>query len=263
MLKTNQAAKRATANANRSMLVDVLGNTYLMAQRHEEAITTLSKVLEMKPNHVDARDRLRAATARKHLLPKLEQYKRQVAEKPDNADAHSQLASAYNSLGMFAEAEVEYLKAIELDPKNGNFYNLLAIDYSEWGKLDKAIEYYKKAIDLKPQHVLYFSLGTAYGRQGNLAEAVKAYQESIKIKPTFTYALYSLALIYSKQDRYQDSIELLRKVVELEPRHIFAQHALGMVYIQTGEKTGAMQQYYLLKNLDSNLAADLLARIPK
>jgi Flp pilus assembly protein TadD len=33
---------------------------------------------------------------------------------------------------MFAEAEVEYLKAIELDPKNSIFYNLLGIDYSEW-----------------------------------------------------------------------------------------------------------------------------------
>ena len=140
---------------------------------------------------------------------------------------------------------------------------MLAIDYSEWGKLDKAIAYYKKAIDLKPHHVLYLGLGEAYERQGKPAEAITAYQESIKIKPTFTYGLYSLALIYSKQDRYQDAIELLRKVVELEPRHTFAQHALGMVYIRTGEKPGAMQQYYLLKNLDSNLAADLLARIPK
>jgi tetratricopeptide (TPR) repeat protein len=127
----------------------------------------------------------------------------------------------------------------------------------------KAIEYYKKAINLKPHHVLYFGLGGAYERQGNFDEAITAYQESIKIRPTFTYGLYSLALIYSKQDRYQDAIELLRKVVELEPRNTFAQHALGMVHIQTGERTGAMQQYYLLKNPDSNLATDLLARIPK
>jgi tetratricopeptide (TPR) repeat protein len=166
----------------------------------------------------------------------LEQYQRQVAEKPDNADARSVLGSAYNNLGMFAEAEVEYLKAIELEPTNWNFYNLLAIDYSEWGRLDKAIEYYKKAIDLKPHHVLYLGLGEAYERQGKPAEAITAYQESIKIKPTFTYGLYNLALIYSKQDRYQDAIELLRKVVELEPRNTFAQHALGVVYIQTGEK---------------------------
>jgi tetratricopeptide (TPR) repeat protein len=106
-------------------------------------------------------------------------------------------------------------------------------------------------------------LGGAYARQGNLGEAIKAYQESIKIKPTFTYGLYNLAVLYSKEDRNQDAIELPRKVVELEPRHTFVQHALGMVYIYAGEKAGAMQQDYLLKNLDSNLAADLLAKILK
>ena len=41
------------------------------------------------------------------------------------------------------------------------------------------------------------------------------------------------------------------------------QHALGAFYVRTGNKTGAMQQYYILKDLDPKLAADLLKLIPK
>jgi Flp pilus assembly protein TadD len=67
----------------------------------------------------------------------------------------------------------------------------------------------------------------------------------------------------SKQGRPEEAIELLRKVVELEPRNVFAQHALGVLYVRTGEKTGAMQQYYILQNLNPTLAADLLKMIPK
>jgi Flp pilus assembly protein TadD len=163
---------------------------------------------------------------------------------------------------MFAEAEAEYLRALELDPKNADFNNHLAIDYDEWGKTEKAIEYYQKTIELKPQHVLYFSLGSAYEKLGKLEEATRAYQESIKIKPT-TAVLYSLALIDGKQDHPQEAIELLRKVVQLEPRNVFAQHALGVFYIRTGEKNGAMQQYDILKTLNPKLAADLLKSIPK
>jgi Flp pilus assembly protein TadD len=69
--------------------------------------------------------------------------------------------------------------------------------------------------------------------------------------------------VYSKQDRIPEAGELLRKVVELEPRNVFGQHALGAFYVRTGDKTGAMQQYYILKDLDPKLATDLLALIPK
>jgi hypothetical protein len=62
-----------------------------MAAKYDEAITTLSKVLVMKPDHADARDRLRAPTARKHLLPRLDQFKQRVADKPNDAEAHSEL----------------------------------------------------------------------------------------------------------------------------------------------------------------------------
>ena len=110
------------------------------------------------------------------------------------------MGQAFNGFGMFAEAEAEYVRALELDPKNADFNNRLAIDYNEWGKTEKAVQYYQKAIELKPNHVFYLSLGSAYEKLGKLEDAAKAYQESIKIKPTFTYALYSLALIDSKQD---------------------------------------------------------------
>jgi tetratricopeptide (TPR) repeat protein len=241
----------------------LLGNTYLMAQKYDQAIETLTKVVAMDPDHADARDRLRAATARKRERPMLEEYKKDVAERPNDALAHTQLGHSYNGLGMFAESETEYLRALELDPTNADFNNSLAIDYDEWGKTEKAIQYYQKAIDLKPNHVFYLSLGAAYEKLGKLEDAARAYQESIKIKPTFTYALYNLALLDAKQDRPQEAIELLRKVVQLDPRHVFAQHALGVLYVRTGEKSGAMQQYDILQTLNPKLAADLLKMIPK
>lgn len=41
------------------------------------------------------------------------------------------------------------------------------------------------------------------------------------------------------------------------------QYVLGAFYVRTGNKTGAMHQYYILKDLDPKLAADLLKLIPK
>jgi len=48
-----------------------------------------------------------------------------------------------------------------------------------------------------------------------------------------------------------------------EPTHEYGNFSLGQVYAQLGDKTGAMQQYYVLQNLNPRLAALLLAQIPK
>jgi tetratricopeptide (TPR) repeat protein len=96
-----------------------------------------------------------------------------------------------------------------------------------------------------------------------LDDAIAAYQKSIERKPTFTFSLYQLGYVYMKQGRPQEAIEPLRKLLAIEPNHIFGNHSLGLAYAQTGDKTGAMQQYYVLQNLNPRLAANLLEAIPK
>jgi Flp pilus assembly protein TadD len=65
-----------------------------------------------------------------------------------------------------------------------------------------------------------------------------------------------------KLGRSEDAITLFRKVLAIEPTHAYANHALGVAYAQTGNKTGAMQQYEVLKQLNASLAADLLKHMP-
>jgi tetratricopeptide (TPR) repeat protein len=133
----------------------LLGNTYLMAQQYDDAIKTLSRVLVLQPAHEDARDRLRVANTRKNLLPKLDQYKNEAAQNPEKASARINLADAYYALAMYAEAEPEYLKAIELEPKNSRLHGKLCVNYSEWKNNEKAIACYQEAIRKDPNHVYY------------------------------------------------------------------------------------------------------------
>ncbi|HZN00458.1 MAG TPA: bacterial transcriptional activator domain-containing protein, partial [Pyrinomonadaceae bacterium] len=87
--------------------------------------------------------------------------------------------------------------------------------------------------------------------------------KSLELKPEFAFSLYSLAYVYLRQGRYQEAIPPSQKLMGVEPKHIFGNHALGVAYAQTGNRTGAMQQYYVLQTIDPKLAADLLKLIPK
>jgi len=241
----------------------LLGNTYLMAQKYDEAIRTLSRVLVLQPNHVDARDRLRVANVRKDLLPKLDQYKSDASENPQKASARINLADAYYALSMYAEAEPEYLKAVELEPKESRYHARLCVNYGEWKKNEKAVACYQELIKKDPHHVYYFSLGHIYENLGKLDEAIAAYKQSLEKKSSFTVALYQLAGVYLAKRELRNAIDPLRKLLAEEPNHEYGNYALGQVYSLLGDNTGAMQQYYILQTLNPRLAAMLLQQIPK
>ncbi|MFN2407114.1 MAG: tetratricopeptide repeat protein [Pyrinomonadaceae bacterium] len=241
----------------------LLGNTYLMAQKYDEAIKTLSRVLVLQPTHADARDRLRVANARKNLLPKLDQYKNEALENPRKASARMNLADTYYALAMYAEAEVEYLKAVELEPKDWRLHGKLCVNYAEWKQQEKAVACYQDAIKKDPNHVYYFSLGYLYEQLGKPDEAIAAYKQSLEKKPAFTMALYQLAGVYVAKRELRTAIEPLRKLLAEDPTHEHGNFTLGQVYAQLGDNTGAMQQCYVLQGLNPRLAADLLKQISK
>lgn len=252
----------AAARPNEVETLYLLGNTQLMAGKHEDAIKTLNQVLVLDPSHAEARERLRVSSIRQNM-PNLDHLRQQIADNPRSSAAYTDLGQAYNSMGMFSEAEVEYRKAVDLDPKNSDARIRFCVNYSEWGKLELGIECYQEALKLKPHHVVFMSLGDLYQRQGKFEEAGVAYQKSIELKSTFTFSLYGLGYVLMKQGKNEEAIEPLRRLLEVEPKNEFGNHALGFAYALTGNKTGAMQQYHILQNLNARLAADLLRVIPQ
>ena len=256
---------KRVSDAHRDDVGDLylLGNTYLMAQEYDDAIKTLSRVLVLQPAHADARDRLRVANARKNLLPKLDQYKNDALENPQKASSRTNLADTYYALAMYAEAEVEYLKAVELDPKDSRLHGKLCVNYAEWNQHEKAVACYLEAIKKDPNHVYYFSLGHLYERLNKPDDAIAAYKQSLEKKPNFTMALYQLAGVYLGKRELRNAIEPLRKLLAEEPTHEHGNFTLGQVYALLGDNTAAMQQYYVLQNLNPRLAAELLKQIDK
>lgn len=241
----------------------ILGTTYTLTGHFDEAIATLSEATRLRPGDEQIQQRLEVAIGRKELLNHLPDYRRAVTANPKSAEAHAELADTLYALTRYDEAEAEYLEALRLDPDNWSYENRLAVNYAEARQREKAVVYYQRAADHHPNHVILFSLGNSLERLGRLDEAIVAYRKSIELKPTFTMSLYQLGMIYFHLGRLPESIDMLRRVLQAEPANGFALHSLGQAYFATGDKTAAMQQYHVLKNLDPGKAADLLRIISR
>lgn len=141
---------------------------------------------------------------------------------------------ALKEAGKYDEAEISYLKAIELDTENADAYNHLGYLYSERGiKLQEAIKYIEKAIELNPGQKGYYldSIGWIYYNLSDYNKAMNSIKEALNFIP--------------KDDKNS-----------LASVHFH----LGKVYVKIGDNDKAFFEFFEVMKLVPNSTLALEAR---
>ena len=82
---------------------------------------------------------------------------------PETVNYWNQLATCYNKLGRYSDAEAAYQTLLKLEPDNKDFYFNLGLIYKEQGKLSKARQYFETANDKAGGWgMAIFSIGLLY-----------------------------------------------------------------------------------------------------
>ncbi len=141
-----------------------------------------------------------------------------LAEKPDIAWAHFQLAYAYTALKRPDEARAEYERATTLDPKMSEAFLNLGILLSEKDPA-AAVAPLRRAVDLLPaQSRPRFLLGHAQERSGDIPGAVESYEAALHLDPSDVEAQIHLGNLYVGLKRYSDAETKFRAALELQPK---------------------------------------------
>jgi tetratricopeptide (TPR) repeat protein len=84
-------------------------------------------------------------------------------QSPETLNYWNQLATAYNKVEQYDDAERCFMKLIELDPDNKDYYFNLGLIYKEQGKLSRARQYFNTANDKAGGWgMAIFSIGLLY-----------------------------------------------------------------------------------------------------
>lgn len=211
------------------------GMTALQAKQFDQAIEAFSKAAEIDPKqHVvwahlaDAYIGLagsKAGAEQQAALDKgLENYRKALEIKPDEAAYHNNYALALARAKKFDEAQAELTKAAQIDPANAGryFYNLGALLVNS-GQNEPAGEAFKKAIEADP----------------NYADAHYQYGVSLMAKAQVTPD--------GKVVPPPGAREAFEKYLQLKPDGPFAEAAKGMIAtmeagVQTEYKNPAAEQ---------------------
>jgi tetratricopeptide (TPR) repeat protein len=158
-----------------------------------------------------------------------------VHQNPDNIGARVNLASARMRLGLYDDARVHLLKALE--KKGLDFFDLSNIFYLlgsidlEKKNYDSAERYLENAIKAdRGNMAAYYELGLTNLRRcelpgvsevlkrGYLDRAVFYFEKAVKMSPRFIHARYDLALCYFYRQEPDKAVEYFNSVVALDPQ---------------------------------------------
>jgi len=169
-----------------------------------------------------------------------------IAEQPDFAYAHFQLAYVYTALKKTDEARAEYERTIAIDPKMGEAYLNLGLLYMSLGPPaeDRVVASLRKAVDLMPgqKHPLR-TLAVAQERSGDAAGAEESFQALLRLDPDDLDANTFLGGELMKKNKPQEAETRFRHALEHHPG--FPPALLGLARsLEEQKKTGEAVDVY-------------------
>jgi Flp pilus assembly protein TadD len=195
----------------------------------------------------------------KAAIPPLQKF---IAEKPDVAFAHFQIAYAYTALKQPDQARAEYEKCVALDPKMAEAQLNLGILLLEEDATAAAAPL-AKAVELLPsQSRPRYLLGLAQERSGDLKAAAESFESASRLDPKDEESLMELGRIYLKSNRPQDAEGRFRAVLGIEPNSPEALHgwALSLDAQKKPTAADAYRQYLSARPQDAG-ARDRLVHL--
>jgi len=183
-------------------------------------------------------------------IPPLQKF---IAEKPDVAYAHFQLAYAYTALQRGDEARAEYERTIALDPKMSEAYLNLGILLTG-REPAAALAPLRKAVELLPaQSRPRILLGTAQERAGDFPAAADSFEGAVRLDPRDADAVLHLARLYLNLKRPAEAETKFRNALDVQPASATA--ALGLAQSLDAqnkpEAADAYQKYLALQPADA------------
>jgi protein O-mannosyl-transferase len=119
-----------------------------------------------------------------------------VKNSPHYVVAHSNLGSAYYSMGNLEEAEKQYMECAKLGPLHPIIHNNLGLIYVRRGLLKEAEVEFKKALENPIFYDALINLGQLYYRTGREREAEPLWKKALEVNPNYAEAYSHLAVYY-------------------------------------------------------------------
>lgn len=209
-----------------------LGDALAGAGRTDAAEAAYRRALDLRPQHVAARNNLgRLYLERGDLTAAAEQFRQLLAAQPDNAPARLNLAAGLLHGGDWQGARAEYERVLATQDNGDAHRNLGHIALRFEADAARALAHYDRALEIGGDSLPLVDLarGVALRTLGRPHEAEIAYRRALAADPALAEAWYNLGNLLMDQGQMAEAAAAFRRTVELDPEAELAKRALGII----------------------------------
>lgn len=253
-------------NADRPVMLTLLGDTFDDMKLYEESIAAYAQVPQDSPLRANAD--MEIAVGMQRLERKddaLKQLELLLSRDPSNYDAMVTMGNLYRNNEDYANAAKAYDRAIALIAKpvqsNWRVFYYSGISHERLKEWDKAETQFRRALELSPDEpmVLNYLGYSMIEKKLNLTEAMAMVKKAVDLRPNDGYIIDSLGWAHFQLGDFEEAVTHIERAVELLPADpIIAEH-LGDAYWRVGRKLEARFQWQHAK--DNGPEPDDLKRI--
>jgi tetratricopeptide (TPR) repeat protein len=242
-------------NADRPVVLTLLGDILANGQRNEQAINVFEQVPATSELRTNADTEIAINMQRLERHADAQARMRTVVERePDNFEAWTTLGNLFRNTENYAEAVPAYDKAIALATAQGldnwPIYYYRGISHERLKQWDKAEADFRKALSVSPEEpsVLNYLGYSLIDMNQKLDEAIAMVKKAVELRPNDGYIVDSLGWAYFQLRDFEQALIHMERAVDLKPGDpIIAEH-LGDVYWRVGRRLEAKFQWQHAKD---------------
>ena len=224
-----------------------LAYLYLQKRVVVKAVVQLKEVISLEPTNADALVVLGDAYLAENALAEAEeQYLLALNGKLDNAAALLGLAQISRLKGEIKEATIflSRVATLSADSKSPEFLYKFAMLAMQVGMFDPAKAALENALNLRPNDPAYLlALGIAWLRKGDLFEAEKIFRRSVQLEPASELAQVHLGYVLLNQKKYDEARVWLEKSARATAPMPEVFYYLGLVAQEQNDDAKAIELF--------------------
>lgn len=180
----DQFQHHLSADADYANLLSQLGGELLRRRRVAEAIVRYEAALKVRPDDPEAHYNLAVAlAARQRVDDAIRQYRRAISLAPDDPRSHNNLASLLASRGQLQLAETHFRHVIQLQPQYARAHFNLGNVCLARKQFSEAVKNYRRAVEIRPDYAdAHRNLAIALKNRGDRDEAMRHLREAMKLQ---------------------------------------------------------------------------------